>query len=71
MFSDCIRLPAWPRAMFLGASPSDFACLLGPVHWYLGAVGSSPSALARLLGTVLWYLGAAAASFPVPDAAST
>ena len=28
-----------PRAIFLGASPSAFACLLGPVHWYLGAVG--------------------------------
>ena len=29
---------AWPRAMYLGASPSAFACLFGPVHWYLGAV---------------------------------
>ena len=56
--------------MFLGASPIAFARLLGPVHWYVGAVGSSPCALARLLGTVLWYLGTVAASFPAPGAAS-
>ena len=55
--SEDIRLPAWPRAMFLGASPSAFACLLGPVHWYLGAVGFQSECLSpppRLCALVSW-----------------
>jgi len=55
--SEDIRLPAWPRALFLGASPSAFACLLGPVHWYLGAVGFQSECLsppARHCALVSW-----------------